>query len=103
MAENSKLATNLRIQRAKKGLTQQEVADYLGVKQQTYSKYEKGSPLDNDILVKLCELYKVSADELLGINAKPKITEQSYELNDQKINELIKRVLVEVEGDKRNG
>lgn len=103
MAVSSNLSVNLKVERVKKGLTQQEVADYLGVKQQTYSKYEKGSPVDNDIIVKLCKLYEISADELLGIQKKPKVTNQSYQLNDAKLNEIIKKVLNEVEGENKNG
>lgn len=47
--------------------TQQQVADYLGVKQNTYSQYEIGVlnyPLD--VVIKLADLYDVSVDYLLG-------------------------------------
>ena len=49
------------------GYTQQQVADYLGVKQNTYSQYEIGVlnyPLD--VVIKLADLYEVSVDYLLG-------------------------------------
>lgn len=55
---------NLRID---KGLTQREVADYLNVKQNTYSQYEIGVlnyPID--VLIKLADFYGVSVDYLLG-------------------------------------
>ena len=103
MGTNSKLSINLRVERVKKGLTQQEVADYLGVKQQTYSKYEKGSPVDDDILVKLCRLYDISSDELLGLPPKPSMESQSYQLNNEQLNEIVKKVLNQVEGEKKNG
>ena len=49
-------------------LTQQQVADYLGTSQTMYARYERGA---NDLpirhLIKLCKLYKVSADYILGI------------------------------------
>ena len=48
--------------------TQQEIADYLGTSQTMYARYERGAnelPLHH--LIKLCELYKVSSDYLLGI------------------------------------
>ncbi|MGI5962115.1 MAG: helix-turn-helix domain-containing protein [Lawsonibacter sp.] len=47
--------------------TQQQVAEYLNVKQNTYSQYEIGVlnyPLD--VLMKLADLYGVSVDYLLG-------------------------------------
>lgn len=46
---------------------QTKVAEYLGVRQTTYSKYELGKlPLPVDVLVKLADLYGVSVDYLLG-------------------------------------
>ena len=55
---------NLRID---KGLTQKEVAEYLNVKQNTYSQYEIGVlnyPID--VLMMLADFYGVSVDYLLG-------------------------------------
>ena len=49
-------------------LTQQQVAEYLGTSQTMYARYERGAnelPLRR--LKKLCELYNVSSDYLLGI------------------------------------
>ena len=49
-------------------LTQEQVAKYLGTSQTMYARYERGAnelPLRH--LVALCELYHVSADEILGI------------------------------------
>ena len=48
--------------------TQEYVAHYLGTSQTMYARYERGAnelPLHH--LIKLCELYKVSSDYLLGI------------------------------------
>ena len=53
---------NLRIDR---GLTQKQVAEYLNIKQNTYSQYEIGVlnyPLE--AVVKLADLYGVSVDYL---------------------------------------
>lgn len=96
MAEtnNFDVSTKLKIERVKKNLTQQDVADYLGIKQQTYSKYEKGSPISDDIIIKLCKLYDISADELLGIS-KPKTVNQSFQLDEERINKMIKKLLEE--------
>ena len=48
-------------------LTQKELADYLHIKQNTYSQYEidvLNYPVD--VIVKLADLYGVSTDYLLG-------------------------------------
>lgn len=47
------------------GLTQQNVADIIGVHNQTISKYEKdSSKIPFDLMNKLCSLYKVSKDDI---------------------------------------
>lgn len=54
--------------REKKGLTQKEVADYMGVSQQYYGRFEKGIGQPNlEGLVKLHALFDESLDFLLGI------------------------------------
>ena len=48
-------------------LTQEQVAEILGVKQTTYSKYELGKILvPIDILSRLADFYQVSLDYLVG-------------------------------------
>ena len=48
-------------------LTQAQVAEFLGIRQTTYSKYERGNILvPIDILIQLCEFYHVSLDYLVG-------------------------------------
>ena len=53
--------------RADKGVSQQVVADFLGVTKQAYSLYELGkrNP-DNEMLYKISEYFDVSLDFLLG-------------------------------------
>ena len=49
-------------------LTQKEIADYLHIKQNTYSQYENGQrqiPLDS--LIALAKYYKTSTDYILGL------------------------------------
>ena len=47
-------------------LTQQQVADKIGITQRKYSYIETGTqPLTDELLVKLAELYEVSIDYLL--------------------------------------
>ena len=53
--------------RVRKGYTQNFVAQYLFIKQNTYSDYERGvSVMSIDTLIKLADLYNVSVDYLLG-------------------------------------
>ena len=55
------------IRKAKKK-TQTEVALYLNITQQQYSRYErKENEIPLRYIIKLCELYKISADEILGL------------------------------------
>ena len=61
---------NIRSLRIDNGYTQQQIADYLNVKQNTYSQYEVGTlnyPVDT--LMKLADFYNVSVDYLLGRTA----------------------------------
>ena len=58
---------NIRSIRIDSGYTQRFVAEYLHIKQNTYSQYEIGVlnyPVD--VIVKLADLYGVSTDYLLG-------------------------------------
>lgn len=59
---------NLREIRIKQGCSQLEIANVLNTTQQQYSKYETGTQeLPARHVITLCNFYKVSADELLGI------------------------------------
>lgn len=61
---------NLREDNDKK---QQELADYLNVKQTTYSKYELGKVnIPIEVFMKLADYYDVSVDYLLGRTQKKK-------------------------------
>jgi len=63
----------IRSLRIDNNLTQREIADILGVKQNTYSQYEIGKisyPID--ALPILAKFYKVSVDYLLGLTDKTK-------------------------------
>lgn len=49
-------------------LTQQQVADYLKIRQNTYSQYETGArQMPLEVLTALAALYKTSTDYLLGL------------------------------------
>lgn len=49
-------------------LSQQEVADFLQMKQPQYSRYERGlRDVPTDVLIRLARLYNTSTDYLLGL------------------------------------
>ena len=59
----------LRDLREDNDLTQKAVAQYLGMSQTGYSKYETGeNDIPTQILIKLASLYHVSIDYLLGVS-----------------------------------
>lgn len=65
-----KMYYNERIQwvRDCKNITQKEIAEYLGIKQQQYARYEKGVNIMPIIYLKpICEYLNVSADFIIGL------------------------------------
>ena len=62
--------------RLSKKVSQQEIAEYLGVTKQAYSLYELGKRnVDNETLLKLSEYFGVSVDYLLGKEEKKVVTD----------------------------
>ena len=62
---------NIRNLREDSDKTQKELADYLNVKQTTYSKYELGKiNIPVEVFIKLADYYGVSVDYLLGRKKK---------------------------------
>ena len=58
---------NIRNLREDHDKTQKELADYLNIKQTTYSKYELGQiNIPVEVFIKLADFYNVSVDYLLG-------------------------------------
>lgn len=54
-------------------MNQTKVANYLGMSQTGYSKYETGeNDIPTTVLIKLAKLYDVSIDYMLGITDKKK-------------------------------
>ncbi len=76
--------------RKKEGLSQEEVADRLGVSRQTISKWETDQSLpDFDKILPLCNLYNITANELLtGREHEEKKCET---LRDGKEEEILKK------------
>ena len=65
--------TRIRDLREDQDWTQEYVAEQLGIRQTTYSKYELGKILvPIDMLIKLADLYQVSLDYLVGRASSPK-------------------------------
>lgn len=61
-----KFGSQLRELRKKRGLSQIEAANKLGLKQNTFSHYENGKSFpDMATLIKIAEYFKVSLDELV--------------------------------------
>ena len=57
-------------------LTQKKVADYLGIRQNVYSRYEVSknpyNKMSIDYLIELCYFYNISADYILGFTNEQK-------------------------------
>ena len=50
-------------------IKQKEIAEFLHIKQNTYSQYENGQrQLPIDVLIKLAKYYHVSTDYILGLS-----------------------------------
>ena len=63
-----KYCKNMKYLRKLNNFTQADVALILSIRQEQYSKYETGArDLPLGILVKLCVLYHVSSDYLIGL------------------------------------
>ena len=74
---------NLKELRRNKNLTQEKLADFLGVSFQTISKWERGDSYpDITILPEIATFFKVSVDDLLGINKAEKEKEIEEKLKE---------------------
>lgn len=62
---------NIRNLREDNDKTQNELADYLNIKQTTYSKYELGKiNIPIEAFIKLADYYNVTVDYLIGRDSK---------------------------------
>ena len=78
----------LKTLRIKKKLTQQQLADLLGLTKSVISAYENGLRYPAyDVLIKISRIFKVSTDFLLGVEIKREIDTSG--LTDEQVEELI--------------
>lgn len=66
------MRTNIEAERARKKLTQVEIARLLGIAPKTYSNYVKGQAIPSTILIRMAELFECSTDYLLNIHHSDK-------------------------------
>ena len=65
----NEIANRLRISRENMGYTQESVAEHLGISSKKVSSFEIGrTKVDLETLKHLCELYKIDANYVLGVN-----------------------------------
>ena len=68
----NKFNENLKEARLKKGISQKDVAENIGVAKSTYSLYENGNREPNvNTIKKIADYLCVSADSLLGLEDQP--------------------------------
>ena len=87
---------NLRIRdmREEKGMTQQQIAEYLNCDQSLYSKYERGErevPLE--IMVNLATLFETSIDYLYAHVARANELVQICQEKLRKVDGMIKEII----------
>lgn len=113
MAKNKKtdglnmldIATKLKMLRAGSGKTQVQVAAALGISQQMYSKYEQAAaPIDSNTIIMICELYGISADYILGIDAPvaaSKARQTSIVISDEQLDTIAELLLEKTKNNKK--
>lgn len=82
-------------ERDKRGWTQQEVADKIGVTRPAYANYESGKRNPGyEISQKLADLFETTIDYLLGSNSKNSLLEETEEqANIRKAKERMKQTI----------
>lgn len=92
------LSERLKEQRHKQKLTQQQVADKIGITRPAYTAYESGKRQpDYDLLKQLAGMFDVSVDYLIGKSDKPHyytLTKKDY----RDVDEMLEDALAGVTG-----
>lgn len=72
---------HLKALRIRRGLTQSQVAELIGVSTVTIARYESGErEPSNDKLIKLAKFFNVSIDYLIGKNGEEESAKQSSDI-----------------------
>lgn len=83
--KNLELGIRISSYRQNKNMTQEELANRIGITPQALSKWERNQSLpDVTLLISLCNILEISADTLLGTDAQ-KITERTDKDTENKI------------------
>ncbi len=83
------LSENIKNFRKVKGMSQEELAEKLGVVRQTVSKWEQNlSVPDSEMLIKIAEVFEVSVSNLLGETVETKDTKSELAEISQKLENL---------------
>ena len=86
--------TTLKDLRTQSDLTQQQLADLLGITKSTVSYYEKGDRTPSpEILIQLASIFHVSTDYLLGIEKTSYLDTQGLTEDDVRILRYLKEYL----------
>lgn len=65
---SKQIGTNLKDARKAKGMTQQQVSNYMLMTQQQYSRFETGVfELNYEQILKLCKLFDITPNELFDV------------------------------------
>ena len=90
MLKKNALAESLKRLRKDKDITQDGMAEYLRIKRQTYSAYERGvSTPDVFVLAELASFFNVSADYLLGREEKASAEQKETRSTEERVFRLI--------------
>lgn len=84
-------AERLRELREKKGLSQSEVAKFLGISRPAYVKYETGNSRPVRKLKELCALFNVSSDYILGTEGDEQSVPK-YSADEEKLIEIYRKL-----------
>ena len=70
------ISNNLKVLRNKKHVSQQDVADFLGVERKTYISWEEGADVKSSYIPKLAEYFQVEINDLFRENSKEIVVNQ---------------------------
>lgn len=71
IVEVESFAVRLRARRLKMGLTQEQLAEKIGIAQGQYSRYEKGQDPKPELIKRMCIALECTSDFLLGLVDRP--------------------------------